>query len=410
MSAEKRDSWLVRPYVCSALVAGIVLAFSLLVQKPFTYNGGLGWDGSYYTQLAAQCGRSRMTANEPFVYRIGAPCLAALLPLPPKTALWAINIASSILLIFLLEAWLRQHVRADIVPLLIAGFAFHWVAPPRQVWWYPTYIDPLALCAIVAALLLRPGPTRGTRAWVGNRVALFAIVCFAGTLVRETTIVVPLALLAGAVVGGRRDGNLVIPGAAGLIACAAAIALARLLVTPATDYWMADAALYWAYEKALPSFVLALFIAFGPALVLLAVRPAPVMRYLREFPEYAALLIIVLALAWIGGSDTERFLLWASPVVLVLLGRAAAEIDWRRFKGPAALLLVTAATNGRWFLATPDYVEHAPRPWPVLTPWTAQSSAFLYSQHADRVYSTVVLGEYLVLLCVLFALFRRQPR
>lgn len=398
MRAESRWSWLARPYVCSALVVGIVVTLSLLFQKPFTYNGGLGWDGSYYTQLTAQCGRSAMTANEPFVYRIGAPCLAALLPLPPKTALWAVNIASSILLIVLLELWLRQHLSARVVPFLIAAFALHWVAPLRQVWWYPTYIDPLALCAIVAALLLR------------NHVALFAVVCFAGTLVRETTIVVPLALLAGAAVGDRRGGTSLIPGAAGVIACAAAIGLARLLVTPATDYWMADAALYWAYEKALPSFVLALFIAFGPALVLLAVRPAAVKRYLLEFPEYAALLIIVLGLAWIGGSDTERFLLWGSPIVLVLVGRAAAEIDWKRFKGTAAVLLLTVAINGRWFLQTPDYVENAPRPWPVLTPWTAQSSAFLYSQHPDRVYNTMVLGEYLVLVGVLFALFRRQPR
>lgn len=410
MSAESRLSWLARPYVGSTLVAGIVVTLSLLFQKPFTYNGGLGWDGSHYTQLAAQCGRSRMTANEPFVYRIGAPCLAALLPVPAKTALWAINIASSILLIFLLEAWLRQQVKAAVVPFLIAGFAFHWLAPPRQVWWYPTYIDPLALCAIVAALLLRPGPTRGTRAWVESRVALFAVVCFAGTLVRETTIIVPLALVAGAGVPGRRGRYSRVPAVAGVVACVAAIVLARLLVTPATDYWMADAALYWAYEKALPSFVLALFIAFGPALVLLAVRPASVMRYLREFPEYAALLTIVLALAWIGGSDTERFLLWASPIVLALFGRAAAAIDWGRFKWPAALLLVTVAINGRWVLATPDYVEHAARPWPMLTPWTAQSSAFLYSQHSDRVFNTLVLGEYLVLVCVLFALFRRQPR
>ena len=398
MSAERSVAWLARPFVGSALVAAIVLTWSVLFQKPFTYNGGLGWDGSHYTRLAAQCGRSQMTANEPFVYRIGAPCLAAALPLSPKTALWAVNIVSSILLIVLLETWLRQHVRADIVPFLLAGFAFHWVAPPRQVWWYPTYIDPLALCVIVGALLFR------------NNIALFAIVCFTGTLVRETTIVIPLALLAGAAVGDRRGGAAMIPGAAGVLACVAAIGLARLLVIPATDYWMADAALYWAYEKALPSFVLALFIAFGPALVLLAIRPAPVTRFLRDFPEYAALLIIVLALAWVGGSDTERFLLWASPIVLVLFGRAAADLEWKRFRWAAALLLLTVAINGRWFIATPDYVENAPRPWPALTPWTAQSSAFLYSQHADRVYNTIVLGEYLVLAGVLFALFRRHPR
>ncbi len=395
MNVEGFLSRLARPYVCSALVAGIVLTFSLLFQKPFTYNGGLGWDGSQYTQLTGQCWRSPLSVNEPFVYRIGAPCLAALLPLPPKAALWAVNIAASLLLIVLLEAWLRRNVAATVVPWLLAGFAFHWIAPPRQVWWYPTYIDPLALCAIVAALLLQ------------NRTLAFAIVCFAGMFVRETTMVVPLGLLAGAAVRWyRRESYVLAPGAFGVAACMAASIVARLLVTPATDYWVADAALYWAYQKPLPNFVLALFIAFGPALVLLLVRADCVKRHLADYPEQAALLVMVGVLAWIGGSDTERFLLWASPIVLVLVGQAATEIDWTRFRVPAAILFVTQVINGRWFLTIPDYWEQAPRPLPLLTPFTAQSSAFLFSQHPDRVFTTIVLAEYTVIACVLFACFK----
>ena len=88
-----------RYLICTAL-AGLVVTLSLILQPPISYNGGLGWDGAQYTQLAAQCGREAMHAYEPFAYRVGAPCLAALIPLPPKLGLWTVNILSSIVLLF----------------------------------------------------------------------------------------------------------------------------------------------------------------------------------------------------------------------------------------------------------------------------------------------------------------------
>jgi hypothetical protein len=290
---------------------------------------------------------------------------------------------------------------------LLAGYALHWLTPLRHVWWYPTSVDPPAMCAMVAALLLthRPWP--------------FVAVCLAGAFIRETMLVVPAGLVAGQL--WRERAATGIPDAwrrlqhnpvrrsaiAGVFACLLATAVTRLVVTPTTDYWMLDSALYWAYEKPLPRYLLAWFITFGPALVLLALGLRVVRDFLASHPELAAMLVFVVILAWIGGTDTERFLLWGSPIVLVLIGKAAETIDWRSVRAPAVLLLAGQAINGRWFVTTPDHVlNEVPRHWPLLTPLFAERSALLFSETPDRMMSAVALAQYTVLMGVLFVWFR----
>lgn len=391
-----------RYLVCAAL-AGLVVTLSMVLQPPNSYNGGLGWDGAQYTQLAAQCGREPMHANEPFAYRVGAPCLAALVPLPPKLGLWTINILSSIVLLFLLDGWLRKHVHLILVPYLLAGFAFHWLTPLRHVWWYPTYIDTPALCAIVAALILIDVPLA------------FAAVCFAGVLVRESVLIVPVSILAGSFIQLASPKPLVKAGMrttaiAGIAAGAAGMAVARLVSTPDTHYPLADAAFYWAVNKPARSYLLAWFIAFGPALALVAANWKAATAFLAEFPEYGVMLFLVAVLAWIGGSDTERFLLWGSPIVLVMIGKAADQIDWRRAKVLLTAFAIGMAVNGRWFLLIPDYWPGAPRAWPILTPWTAANYELVFSHTPDQLMAAVAVAEYVALSAVLFGWFKWHAR
>ncbi|MGH9383216.1 MAG: hypothetical protein ACRD2N_02840 [Vicinamibacterales bacterium] len=392
---------------CAALTA-LVIALSILFQKPITYNNGLGWDGSQYAELTAQCWREPLNAREPFAYRIGAPCLAALVPLAPRLGLWTVNVAASVLLLFLVDAWVRRHVSSTIAPWLLAGFAFHWVAPLRQVWWYPTYIDPGALCAMVGALLM------------AHRRIPFALICFGGSLIRETTLIVPLALMFGARVRQRDSRSPTSAGSAstdfinatlGLVTSLAGIGLTHLIATPSSDYWFADAAFYWAYSKPLPTYLLAIFIAFGPAVSLLAVGWGAVKTHLSQFPDHAVMLVSAVILAGIGGSDTERFLMWSSPIVLVLIGKAAETVDWSGAKAAAALLFTGQIVSGRWLLTIPpDFVEAPPRAWPILTPWSAESYLQLFSQTPDRLMSAVALAQYVAVSFVLVVAFAWQRR
>jgi hypothetical protein len=398
-------------YVLCAVLAGSVIALSTVFQPSITYNDGLGWDGAQYAELTSQCGRTQLRALEPFTYRIGMPCLAALVPAPPRMGLRVVNSAASVLLLFLLDAWLRRHLSNTAATIALVAFAFHWLAPLRQVWWYPTYIDPGALCAIVGALLL------------SQRFVPFVLVCFAGALIRETTIIVPIALLFGSRIArllptpywSVQDARVNFQTAlAGVVATLAGIGLTHLIATPTSDYWIADAAFYWAYTKPLPEYLLAIFITYGPALSLLVVGWSAVKAHLTRFPEHAMMLALVLVLAWIGGSDTERFLMWGSPIMLLLIGKAAESVNWASAKPAAAVLVVAQIVNGRWLLTIPpNFVESPARVWPVLTVWSAQSYLQLYSQSPDRLMGAVALLEYLLLCAALvagFTSFRdRQP-
>jgi hypothetical protein len=197
----------------------------------------------------------------------------------------------------------------------------------------------------------------------------------------------------------------------GLIAALAGIVLTHLLATPTSDYWLADAALYWAYTKTLPMYLLAIFIAYGPALSLLVVGWPAVKSHLAAYPEHAAMLVMVLVLAWIGGSDTERFLMWGSPIVLLLIGKGASWVNWSRAKGAAVALAVAQLVSGRWLLPIPpDFVEVPARVWPILTTWSATSYLQLYSQSPDRLMGAVALVEYLALSAALFWSVRRNRR
>ena len=161
---------------------------------------------------------------------------------------------------------------------------------------------------------------------------------------------------------------------------------------------MFDGALYWAFAKPLPTYALAWFVAYGPMLALPLVHWRPVARWFQSAPEYAVLLIFVAILGLIGGSDTERFLLWGTPVVFAMVGLAASEIDWRRSIGPLALLAAGQILNGRWFLLTPLASAPAPHAWPVLTPLVAYRFEDLLSQSPDRITSALALIQYTALV------------
>lgn len=395
-----------RGYVlCGALIV-TALVVSALTQQSLTAERGLGFDGGQYAQMTTQCGRDTISALDPFVYRIGVPCIAATIPAPPKDALRIVNVGAGILLIVLLTIFLRRHVPDSIVPWLVTVFAWHWVAPLRYTWWYPTYVDPLSICALVAALL------------VSHRPLLFAMVCGAGVLIRETGMVVPLAYIAGGVaaatnVGQRLDVALIVrdtrvrAGVLGAIAGLAAIAFTHAVAAPTSDYWVLDSAIVWLYSKSVPTYVLAWFIAFGPMLVIAVIGWPAVRRLFAGHPEFAMLAAAIVVMAIIGGTDTERFLMWGAPIVLVVIGVAAASLDWRRATAPLALLIGAQIVNGRWFLTTPSVNVEGARPWPLLTPLHANRFEDLVSANPDHIAAFAACAEYMVIAAVLLLWLRQ---
>jgi len=161
---------------------------------------------------------------------------------------------------------------------------------------------------------------------------------------RETTIVIGLALLANRV--NERRTAAWLPVLAGIAALAA---VDRLVITTASGYSMPAEAWRFVRDKSLLNYTLAWFVVFGPMLA------APLFYWRRSFgvlAENRALLIYLTAfaiLAWIGGTDTERLLVFASPVVYVLVAKA---IGWSRmtpFSFATAGLALMQAASARAF-------------------------------------------------------------
>ena len=126
-----------------AIVSGVLLAVWLTgfaTQQRISRAHGQGWDGVHYYAVAEQLSRGEIPeANAPFVYRVGTPFLASLLPGDDLLRNFAIvNWVACLLAVALLLVWLRPYV-ADwrVRSLLAVLFIIPWHAPLRFVHFYP---------------------------------------------------------------------------------------------------------------------------------------------------------------------------------------------------------------------------------------------------------------------------------
>lgn len=181
------------------------------------------------------------------------------------------------------------------------------------------------------------------------------LLCFLGALFRESVLVVPLAAFLAS------RGKAWLPLAAGALG----VGLTHFLAHQSDGYSFARTVGQWAYNKPLPVYVHGLFIAFGPALVLSLVFWRTALAWLKEQPTLAWTLVGFLILGWVGGSDTERIVYWAMPVVYPLLG-----VILEKHTLPREFLFALAACqllSHRIFWTLPDY----PGPYPDL--WSYQA-------------------------------------
>lgn len=344
----KKELWLV--FLAFVLVAGLSLAF----QKPLTYHDGQGWDGVSYFQLAQQLAHhQRPSAIGPFAYRLGTPWLVALLfPQQLLLGFKVVNLAACVLSTLYLALWLRRWVQTPWIRLaLVLAFLTQWHAPLRFTAHYAAYTDPWLFVFLLGVLLCTPFPQQE-----GVAVLAAGGGCLLGTLFREAVVVVPLAAFLAS------RGRAWLPLLAGL----AGIALTHALAIQSDSYSFARTVGQWAYNKPLPVYLHGLLIAFGPALVLPIYFWRTAKAWLQENPIQAWTLGGFLLLGWVGGSDTERIVYWAMPVVYALFG-----VILETHALPKSFLIALAALqllSHRVFMTLPDF----PGPYPEL--WSYQAS------------------------------------
>ena len=340
----------------AAIVTALLLAFGI-TQPPM--DGGVGNDGAHYLTMADQIRvAARPSAPEPFVYRVGTPLVAAAVHLVFGGSLPAaflfINVAAAFAGAMLFALWLRRHV-SDAVTRHVA-LAWYVVSPyaaTRFTFYYPVLADPLAMCFVIAGLMsldrLRAEPTV-------RHAALIATLTFAGCLVRELVVVIAVATQFAMPWRDlrRQVAARVLPVAAAV----AALVIVRLVALPeASDYSASATVSYWLHWKTVPQMVLGVLFVFGPAAVLVVLG----WRDLARRPEWVVAVAAVGALSWVGGSDTERILQFAAPVVLLLIARRVQRLRLAATAGPFVAVAVLQFLAYRVGLAIGGPLVASPR-------------------------------------------------
>lgn len=411
--------------ICGILFL-LVAGLSAWQQQPITLNQGQGWDGIHYVRLAEQFHRGLpLTGEAPFIYRIGAPILASLvngrdLLVGFKTVTFAVNALTLIAFV----TWNRQFVRDWRVRVLLAALLLtHWLSPFRMVHYCPVTSDSTFFTILLLGLLcIAKSPARPVF-WS----LMLSVVVFIGVFFRESALLLAVVALFTTnpfPLGESRRGNASADAqslsrlaklARFLPILAGTIGLAQVhrLATPINKYSFFDVGLYWLYQKPWPTYFHALFVVFGPMLIL------PIFNWRRSWTflaRHQALLVFLVGtavVAYVGGSDTERFWYWAIPVVFILIGRAIQDTaDLLRNVALVGVLAATQAVAQRVFWTLPDVPSASPSPSPLLT---VPSSSFqyldLYSFFEERMHQARAAAEYVVLsLALLLWLHHRAKR
>ena len=318
-------------------------------------------DQVQYLSLESQFQRGMpLRGEKPFAYRIGAPWVVSAIAedRPDDGFLW-LNIASGAVCAIFLALILRPFVGSRSLRMLAVGlFVATWIGPVRFVYFNPVYVDPPFMALACAGLhLIQLQHTRFSRA----RLAGLCTVCVIGSLVRETMLLVALAsVFAGnpirqVIQSQRPPWELFrLRTLAPVLAAIATIALTHSLVQAEGSRTFSGAALQW-IRKPPTSYALSWLMCFGPVLAVPIYAWRPTLRFLADNEYLTAFMLSTAALAYFGGADTERFVLWSFPATYLIIAMAfERNLDAVRSPWFAVAMAACQGISSRVFWSMPD--------------------------------------------------------
>jgi hypothetical protein len=380
-----------RPKARFELLAVYIVFFAVVLlsysfQQPISINKGIGWDGFTYYRVAEQIAAGRAPEGQPaFIYRLGTPFLAALANRGNLlSAFLAVNLAASALLPVLLIVWLRPHVPSWLVRVGVTSvFLVAWQAPPRYTFFYPTMSDPWAVVFVIAGMIC----VDRSAAWPRARaIGVVSALTFVGVFFRETTLLIAVAFLftgnpikfdSSALfffrLKRRPAWAAFLPLAFGVAAVLATHHIAR--PAPWADkYSYLENLVQYVFKKSPLTFLQGLFNLFGPVLAVVFFDWRDSLAFLRRHQHQAVFLVLAAVLAWLAGTDTERYGMNMAPVVLVLAGQAILR-QRRVLASPwlIAVLAISQAVAERvfWVIPDPSIARHV---FPILTPPSSKAA------------------------------------
>lgn len=386
--------------VFTSLAASLYLFF-----QPLWSDRSVRWDGANYVAMAQQIAANEVpAADAPFVYRLGFSLLAAILnPDQPVSAMQLISIVSGITGVFLLWIWLTRFPISSVVRIaLVAAFALQYHGPLRFGIFFPTLTYSLFWVFLLLGLLTIESALRQKKTSLVVLVVIF-LVCLLGTVVRETMIIAPLALLFLRF-EARKSARLAFlkVNSVAFSGWVVGVVFTRVFSTATGTYSFRKTAEMYLDQKSLLELTAALFLTFGPLLAVLFASPRQAFELFQQHRELSALLLISVTLAIIGGSNTEFFMFWASPAVFAVIGILLSRQPISLIRGLLNTLLIGAQlVSERVFWNIPRDIENVDIPIVVFSPLQGSSYLQLWSNFA----STPILFQVVFTNCVFIVIF-----
>jgi len=433
-------------------VAAITVVFLLICliykgQPIISYHDGFSWDGEYYKGITEQFyqGSDRISGEDPFIKRPGTPYLIAAYSRLSGTDLLhsavLVNLSGMYLATIFLFLWLGFFFKKFwLKGTLTFLFMIAWYLPLRVTLYDPMATDAWGAAWFMAGMLFLPAirtmfERKKNWALLGYMLP-FSLVVEIGSLFRESNAVLFLALFfmvnplhgfdgfslknfSFSQVGRslqkiwkmylvRQTGFLFIPLI--VILLAKNFLSSHTTVEP-SEYSYVKTLFKWFYTKSLPEYLLGLFQACGPLVVLLPFYLKEIKGLLWGKQELLFLLILAFIFGLVGGSDTERiFFESAFPILLIWLGYAIKAIYASSKRWWLFVLCLLQVVSFRLFWNLPDYPSNN---WSIPFPFfgffgDGFQYLFLYSHHGQYILNTILFSEYVFLFLATWYVLSRK--
>lgn len=373
---------------------------SAFYQKQITFNSGQGWDGVEYFKTAQDFSQNiKPNAKAPFIYRIGTPLLVSkIFPNDINYGFKTINLYANFIMIVLFYLILTHFTQSSILRILFPVlYIFQFHAPIRFTYFYPIQTDSIALIFLFCGILVLIKEIK-------SKYIYLSIIGIIGIYFREIAIIPSFVYL---LINFKENkyNKIETKYAIPFLLTFIAMFSIKLIVSQSNTYQSHNAAFDYLYNKSLLMYVHSLLIAFGPILLLLLyLMIKGKLNYEIPNPKQVYYLIsIILILAFVGGSDTERLAYWSAPLVF---GFLAFQIDknnlFKESKLLLSILLILQLYSSRILFIIPDYPCNANHQYGFLTQFGNNFQYLdLFAFHSDNKVRLVSFASYIILtICV----------
>jgi hypothetical protein len=308
-SADARSPARLVPHMTLAAMGLLIFLALMMTSGRVDAGGGLGWDGQGYASLMTD------GLDQGSVITRSRPLMPLLTRIPHHLGLDVIpsfqlmNVIYAFTLYLFIALILDRAGAGMRDKAVVIGNLALCISTSKLYAYYPVLIDLGALALITAAFYF----VMTDRHWLGGMLSVLAMPA------REFGVV----LLFCAVHRAFRRGRLW-PDALWYLPGAGMAVVVRTMTSSEGSLSLSDATAnlqFWLSPIFVAAFAYFAITVFGGISALLALHPRWCFARLREEPELATFLVVIVGLALVGNLDIWRYLAFALPVAVVLVGQ-----------------------------------------------------------------------------------------